>query len=372
MAADIPIIDAHIHLYPASEVSSLAWCTPEHPLGKQRSVDEYRAATAGATPRGFVAVEADRKSDAAAGERDGSGWAGPLAEVSWLRRVATAQPRPGEGHDGAADAALCAAFVPWAPLPSGAAVMERYLDLVKEEAGDSWPKVKGVRFLLQDKPAGTMLTDRFVESLRLLGRRGLVFDLGVDQHNRGRAQLEEVVEMIDRAHEGVPEEQRVTFIVNHMCKPDLSIYNVQTSPSFIAWRTAVFTLSRCSRTYMKLSGAFSEMPDALRRRSPEDIFDALAPWLSVLLAAFGPSRLLFASDWPICTVGLDDVDAEKGEGGDGEGEGKEKDENQKKNAWHKWKAVVDRLCWMASLDDDDKRMIWSGTALKAYGIEESA
>ncbi|KAI1473481.1 hypothetical protein K445DRAFT_58442 [Daldinia sp. EC12] len=341
MAADIPIIDAHIHLYPESELSTLAWCTPEHPLYKQHSLEEYKAATEGSTPKGFIFLETDRKNDLEAGEK---GWEYPLQEVSWLKRIVTGQPKPGEGHT-AEDASLCTAYIPWAPLPSGVEAMEKYLDLVKQEAGESWPKVRGFRYLLQDKPNGTMLQDNFIESLKLLGRRGFVFDLGVDQHNRGRTQLEEVVEMIDRAHDGVPEDQRVTFIINHLCKPDLSVYNVQTSPSFIAWRTAIFTLSKCSRTYMKLSGGFAEMPEALRQRSPEDIFDAISPWLSVVLAAFGASRIMFASDWPVCTVGVGD------------------------DAWHKWKKIVDRLCWMASFEEEEKRMIWGGTALKAYGIE---
>ncbi|KAI1380764.1 amidohydrolase [Hypoxylon crocopeplum] len=344
MAADIPIIDAHIHLYPESEIPTLAWCTPENPLAKQHSLEEYRAATEGSTPKGFIFLETDRKNDLATGEKDGSGWEYPLMEVSWLKRIISGQPKPGEGHT-EDDAELCVAYIPWAPLPSGAAVMEKYLDLVKQEAGDSWSKIKGFRYLLQDKPNGTMLQDNFIESLKLLGRKGFVFDLGVDQRNRGRAQLEEVVEMIDRAHEGVPEDQKVTIIINHMCKPDLTIYNVQTSPSFIAWRTAIFTLSKCSQTYMKLSGGFSEMPESLKERSPEDIFDAISPWLSVVLAAFGASRIMFASDWPVCTVGV----------GDG--------------AWLKWKKIVDRLCWMASFGDDEKRMIWGGTALKAYGVE---
>jgi L-rhamnono-1,4-lactonase len=34
--------------------------------------------------------------------------------------------------------------------------------------------------LVQDKVAGTMLGDGFVEGLRWLGRKGFVFDLGVD------------------------------------------------------------------------------------------------------------------------------------------------------------------------------------------------
>lgn len=132
-----------------------------------------------------------------------------------------------------------------------------------------------------------------------------------------------------------------------MCKPDLSIYHTQASPSYIAWRTAIFTLSKCSRTYVKLSGGFPEMPESLRQRPAADIFDAISPWLSVVLAAFGPARIMFASDWPVCTVGVGD------------------------QAWQKWKKLVDRLCWMASLEDADKRMIWAGTALKAYGIEDA-
>ncbi|KAL7623274.1 L-rhamnono-gamma-lactonase [Parahypoxylon ruwenzoriense] len=344
MASNTPIIDAHIHLYPESEIETLAWYKPDSPLAGQHSLEEYKTAAEGSTLKGFIFLETDRKNDLEAGEKDGSGWEYPLIEVSWLKRIITGQPKPGEGHT-ADDASLCVAYIPWAPLPSGPAAMEKYIDLVKQEAGESWPKVRGFRYLLQDKPNGTMVKDEFIESLKLLGRKGLVFDLGVDQHNRGRFQLEETVEMIDRAHDGVPEDQKVTFIINHMCKPDLSIYNVQTSPSFIAWRTAMFTLSKCNKTYMKLSGGFPEMPDSLKQRSPEDIFDAISPWLSVLLAAFGASRIMFASDWPVCTVGV----------GDG--------------AWAKWKKIVDRLCWMASFEEEDMRMIWGGTALKAYSIE---
>ncbi|KAI1120813.1 amidohydrolase [Nemania abortiva] len=344
MAADIPIIDAHVHLYPESEISTLAWCSPDNPLAKQQSVEEYKAASASSPPRGFIFVETDRKNDLDTGAEDGSGWEGPLMEVAWLKRVVTGQPKANEGH-AEGDASLCAAYIPWAPLPSGCDAMEKYIELVKREAGESWPKVRGFRYLLQDKPDGTMLQDDFIESLKLLGRRGFVFELGVDQHRRGRAQLEEVVEMIDRAHEGVPEDEKVTFMINHMCKPDLEVYNTHTSTSFIAWRTAIFTLSKCSHTYMKLSGGFSEMPQSLKQRPAEEIFEALVPWLTIIVAAFGADRIMFASDWPVCTVGV----------GDG--------------AWEKWRKIVERLCWMASFNDEQKKMIWGGTALKAYGIK---
>ena len=68
--------------------------------------------------------------------------------------------------------------------------------------------------MVQDKPKGTMLGDGFIEGLKWLGRKGYVFDLGVDQHSGGKWQLEEAVEMIQRAHEGVPEAEKVTFIIS--------------------------------------------------------------------------------------------------------------------------------------------------------------
>ncbi|ODA80349.1 hypothetical protein RJ55_03307 [Drechmeria coniospora] len=343
----LPIIDSHIHLYPESETDSLAWYDAEHPLAGQHSLDEYRAAAKSAPSLlGFVAIEADRKHDLDAGARDGSGWKLPLDEVRWLKRVALGRPKEGEGH-AADDAKLCLAIIPWAPLPSGPAVMARYLDAVKEAAGDSWPKIKGFRYLLQDKPHGTMLTRDFVDSLKLLGKKGFVFDVGIDHHSRGKKQLDEVVEMVGRAHEGVPEDEKVTFILNHLCKPDLTIYNVTSDPSFHAWRTAMYTLSKASHTYMKLSGAFAEMPDSLRTQPAAHIFQATLAWLGIILATFGPSRIMFGSDWPVC-------------GAHALGDGEE--------AWPKWKEVVDKMCWMATLGDEERAMIFGGTAKKAYRL----
>ncbi|KAM0254091.1 hypothetical protein ACHAP5_000077 [Fusarium lateritium] len=339
----LPIIDSHIHLYPASEIDSLSWYTPDNPLAGQHSLEEYREATSSAPSLlGFVFVETDRKNDIETGAADGSGWEQPLAEVSWLKRIALGQPREGEGHT-PEDAKLCLGIVPWAPLPSGPEVLERYLDRVKEEAGDAWPKIKGFRYLLQDKPHGTMLDEKFIQGVKLLGRRGFSFDVGIDQHRRGKKQLDEVIEFVDRVHDGVPEEERVTLVLNHLCKPDFGIYNLTSDAAFHAWRTAIYTLSKDSHVYMKLSGGFSEMPESLRSQDPNHIFEATLGWLGVVLATFGPSRIMFGSDWPVCTVNND-------------------------NAWPRWRSVVDRMCWMATLGDEERAMIFGGTAKKAYKL----
>ena len=107
----------------------------------------------------------------------------------------------------------------------------------------------------------------------------------------------------------------------------------------------MFTLSKCSNTYLKLSGCFSEMSATLKKAPVDEILEALFPYLVVIQASFGPFRTMFGSDWPVCTIGVD-------------------------NAWKKWRDVVQRFCYMASFSEEEQIMIWSGTAIKAYGIKE--
>lgn len=242
MSIPVPIIDSHIHLFPSSELSTLAWNDPSSPLWKQHSLTEYRRAISSSHDlvSGFIFLETDRKTTpddsqtqnadpTAAPEQGGYSWKYPLQEVSFLARIASGQPRDGEGHS-AQDKDLCLGIIPWAPLPAGPEVLDRYLDAVRETAvrdgGDEgvWKhKIKGFRYLLQDKPDGTMLQDKFIDSLKLLGRKGFVFDVGVDQHRRGRKQLEETVEMIERAHEGVKPEEKVTFILSEFSNSQISV-----------------------------------------------------------------------------------------------------------------------------------------------------
>lgn len=87
------------------------------------------------------------------------------------------------------------------------------------------------------------------------------------------------------------------------------------------------------------------MPTSLKAAPIDEIVLALQPYLVVILATFGSFRIMFGSDWPVCTVGVE-------------------------NAWEKWRAVVERFCDLASLSQEDRIMIWSGTAIKAYGIRE--
>jgi L-rhamnono-1,4-lactonase len=95
---------------------------------------------------------------------------------------------------------------------------------------------------------------------------------------------------------------------------------------------------------MKLSGGFSEMPESLKGQDASHLFQAMFGWLGIVLATFGPSRIMFGSDWPVCTFGGNE------------------------DAWTRWRDVIEKMCWMASLGDEERAMIFGGTAKQAYNL----
>ncbi|KAF5718856.1 hypothetical protein FMUND_5024 [Fusarium mundagurra] len=339
----IPVIDSHIHLFPASETSSLSWYTNDHPLAGQHSVDQYREATTSESSlAGFIFIETDRKHDLKSGELDCSGWREPLNELAWIKRIALGQPRPGEGHS-IKDKELCLGIVLWAPLPSTADAMKLYLLKAEEAAGSAWSKVKGFRYLLQDKPDGTMLQDIFIENTKLLGRRGFTFDVCIDLHRRGERQIKDLVTFAKLARENVSEDEKVVLVLDHFCKPDMGDSNPASDVDFMTWRAAMHELGQDEHTYVKFSGGFAEMGDSVNNLSANDICKALEKWFRVLIESFGPRRVMFGSDWPVCTINMS-------------------------NAWSRWHDVTIQLCQESSLTLEEQGMIFYGTVRQAYNL----
>jgi L-rhamnono-1,4-lactonase len=101
-------------------------------------------------------------------------------------------------------------------------------------------------------------------------------------------------------------------------------------------------------TYMKLSGAFSELPPL----SPgfesdiESVIDKLQPWTDAVFDAFGPERIMFGSDWPVCNIG-----------GGGN-----------LVSWSRWNRVVTSVLERRGLDEKHSKGIWGQVAVKAYGV----
>lgn len=343
----LPIIDSHIHLYAASHIPSLNWTADlprDHPLNKQNSLDEYRAATERHAKylKGFVFLETDRKSGTQATE-----WGDALDEVDFLIRIARGTPADGEGHR-AEDSRLVLGIVPWAPIPAGEIDLSLYVDQVKQRAGDKWPLIKGFRYLVQDKPVGVMLDPNFIAGLKWLGENDLTFDLGVDARSGGLHQLEEACEMMDRLYESG---SRLKIVINHLCKPNLRILSqdVVGHPEFVRWCTCIQRMASHKYTYMKLSGIFSELVEQ-SSNEPIDVFDLLhqtKDWVNHVFEEFGPTRTMFGSDWPVCNVG-----------GPGTAE-----------SWSHWYDLVNTILRSRGYSEEDKAKIWAGTATEAYNIK---
>ncbi|KAK5131798.1 hypothetical protein LTR08_000553 [Meristemomyces frigidus] len=341
------VIDSHIHLWPEETTNeeSHAWMTPGMPLLKPHLLRDYCDASErggqseSVVVKGVVYVETDVCYDAPHG--DLATWAkGPLDEILFLRRVM-------EGHYAKRDSSVLLGLVPWAPMDQPTAVLDEYLTLAKDMAGpQAWPRIKGFRFLLQSITDQTefeklVFSDAFIANLQLLGKRRFSFDIGVDQHSGGIWQLEGNAKAMKMAHRGVSDDEKVTFVINHLCKPNFS-----GGQEFERWCQAVSAMAKCSKSYMKLSGAFSELPRELK--STSEIAEHLKPWLTHVLACFGPSRIMFGSDWPVCNIG----------GPAGE------------SSWTAWKDVVKLVLDdpAYSLSVNDRQRVWNGTAAEAYRL----
>lgn len=349
-----PIIDSHIHLYAADHIEDLAWAgalLPDHILNRQNSLAEYRAAsTSRSNLLGFIFVETDRKSSLS--EVD---WQHALEEVEFLRRIKAGTPLPGEGHNPEDDSLLLGA-VPWAPLPADPTLFTRYLDNIAQTEPNPTTRtslIKGFRYLMQDKPPGTQLNPNITTNLLTLESRGYkTFDLGVDFHQNGHTQLEESIEMLDRFY--ASSTGHLKIVVNHLCKPDLCV-NIDTDDPtsqhalFQSWSMCIRRLSSFPSTYMKLSGLFSEMPpdpDLDRPRTVSEHLRLVRPYTRAIFECFGARRIMFGSDWPVCNVG-------------GPGE----------KSWMTWVEVVREVLEAVGLTEEEKGMVWGGTAREVYGID---
>lgn len=339
------IIDSHVHIYAQSHIPTLSWAEDlpgSHPLKRQRSVDEYRQYASDSRILGFIFVESDRKYD-----RDTSDWTHPLHEVAFFTRIVNGQTIPNEGFS-KKDDRFALAMVPWAPMFAGPQVLGQYVEAVKEicRSAHTFSMLKGFRFLLQGEPRGTMMTPDFISSLEWLHEHEFSFDLTIDCHSTGSWQIEETITMMEKLQD------RGTLpliVVDHCSKPDLCLLQdeVQENLAFQSWAEGMKALATFTKVYVKLSGLLSEVAvDAPRRMGARQFATQIRPWAEVLRTHFGPYRIMFGSDWPVCTVNGPDL-----------------------QSWSYWRDVVAELLDDWSCSDDEKAAVWSGTAKAAYRLK---
>ena len=191
-----------------------------------------------------------------------------LAETRWLLELAAANP-------------LVRGVVGWVDLRS-----EGVADELAEFSSD--PKFVGVRHVVQDEPDPRfLLGDTLIRGLRHLAPLSLTYDLLLYPH-----QLPAAAELAAL----LPEQP---FVLDHLAKPRV---RDGTAAALEPWRRDLEALARHANVSCKLSGLVTEAAWQGWRR--EDF----APYLDVALDAFGPDRLIFGSDWPVCLLAAEYAD----------------------------------------------------------------
>jgi L-fuconolactonase len=138
----------------------------------------------------------------------------------------------------------------------------------------------GVRHLVQDEVDPRWLLREPVQaSLDELGREGLVYDLVVRP-----PQLPAALQVV-AAH---PDTR---FVVDHLAKPRIAAGDRDPE-----WAAVLRELSTLPNVWCKLSGLVTEAD-----RDGWTV-DQLRPYVELAAGWFGDDRLLFGSDWPVCTL----------------------------------------------------------------------
>lgn len=199
--------------------------------------------------------------------------------------------------------------VGWVPLAS-----RNLRDELEKIAGNK--KLRGVRHVVQgENDPEFMLRPPFEAGIRTLKDYGLAYDILILE-----SQLEQAIRFIDR-------HPNQTFILDHIAKPKIRESTIEP------WRSNILEIAKRPHIYCKISGMVNEA----------DIknwnISTLQPYFDTVLEAFGPERLMFGSDWPVCTPGV---------------------------AYKDWANIVHG--WVKNLSAGEKDRIFSLNALLTYNL----
>ena len=288
-------VDAHHHLWDPADPGQDWLRAPGHEvLDRRFGPDELRAAAAGGVGGHRLGATVVVQS---------------VARLDETRRLlATAA-----GQD------LLAGVVGWVDL-TGDVVAQ--LDELR--SGPGGQLLVGVRHLVQDEAdRDWSLREDVRRGLRSVAAEGLAFDLLVRAPQRAAATA---------AVRRVP---GLRVVLDHAGKPDLR--RGRAPEALATWAAQVRELAAVEGSVCKLSGLVSEVGPA-----GWDPADLLPVW-EVLLEAFGPHRLAFGSDWPVCLLATD---------------------------WRGWADAVAGLA--GALTASEREALFGATARAAYALPAGA
>jgi len=182
-----------------------------------------------------------------------------LEETDWLLKLASEND-------------FMKGVVGWVPLA------DENIQLILEEYKSN-PWLKGVRHVVQGEPDPEFILGKdFNNGISLLKNYNLVYDILIFEH-----QLPNTIRFVDQH----PEQQ---FVVDHIAKPKIKTNELEP------WAKNIKELAKRENVSCKISGMVTEADYKLWTA------EQLRPYFEAVLEAFGPSRLLFGSDWPVCLV----------------------------------------------------------------------
>jgi len=252
----IPIVDTHQHLWDLSKFK-LTWLSP--PLDRSFTTKDYIEAT-----RGFHVVMAVYMEVAMPADQR-------LQEAEYVTELCK-DP----------NSLTCAAVIAGSPAEDG---FEQYIVRFK---GNSY--IKGVRGAFSS--AKQMSDGQVIKNLRLLGELGMRFDLNVPPQS-----LAEAERLVDQC-------PGTRFVLDHCGNADPVAFfprdraaprPAQHSPE--QWKQDMDKLAAKPNIVCKISGLVDNVPGYPLTA------DDLAPMINHCLDAFGPDRVVFGSDWPVCLLG---------------------------------------------------------------------
>lgn len=244
----IKVIDTHQHLWDLKRFR-LPWTAGAPKLARNFMMSDYLAATTGIPIVKSVYLEVDVAPDQQQAEAD------YIAELC----------RRGEGP-------LAAAVI------SGRPADANFRSYVAPFARH--PHIRGLRQVLHgpSTPAGYCLQKPFIAGIQCLGELGLSFDVCMRA-----AELSDAAKLIDAC-------PGTRFILDHCGNA-----NVQAA-DHTAWKRDMAAVAERKNVVVKVSGIIASA------KPGEWTVDQLAPIVNHTLDVFGPDRVMFGGDWPVCTL----------------------------------------------------------------------
>ncbi|HEY6445392.1 MAG TPA: amidohydrolase family protein [Acidobacteriaceae bacterium] len=274
------MIDAHHHLWQFNDRDYVWMSGAMGSLRRDFLIPDLEAVAQESGVTGTIAVQA-RQS---------------LTETKWLLDLAAQHP-------------LVRGVVGWVPLCD--ALVEAELESLARNQ-----QLRSVRHVLHDEPDDFyMLREDFNRGVGLLRSFGLAYDILIFERH-----LPQTIEFVDRHPEQV-------FVVDHIAKP--RIRERVVSP----WRENITELAKRENVFCKVSGMATEADWGAWS------IEQMRPYFDTVLAAFGPRRLMFGSDWPVLTLA---------------------------GTYRRW--VDSFRSFIANLSADEQREISEGTAQRAYRL----